>query len=85
MRDIIVQDIDPFAPSARPTRRKWHPARTQENGRVTQWRYMGHLIGETHNSAGLLVFKVTFPSGKHCYQSTRAAAEEYAEDHLERT
>jgi hypothetical protein len=81
----IVRDVDPFAPSTRDTRRDWHPVGIQPNGRATRWRYMGHVIAEARNGAGLLVFKVTFPSGKHCYQATRAEAEIYAEDHMERS
>jgi hypothetical protein len=81
----IVRDVDPFAPSTRPTRRDWHPVGVQPNGRATRWRYMGHVIAEATNNAGLLAFKVVFPSGKYSLQSTRAEAEEYAEDHMERS
>lgn len=75
----LVRDTNPFAPSRR-VKGAWEPAgRRQPNGRRTAWRCGSLWIKEAHNGAGLLCFRVTLANGKHCYQSTLAEAQEYAE------
>ena len=77
----LVRDVDRYARS-RHAKGAWVEAgRKQPNGRRTAWCWGDLKIKEARNGAGLLTFKVSFPNGKHSFQSTLAEAMDYAEAH----